>query len=104
MCLLALLAPLRVVGQSRCTPLGVSAKFVAPSDSGHMLVTNVSNVATKTAFCHVNCLTGLHLNGTNVSALRNVAFNIATYVPCMLASSVFSPRLVKRIGRQEVQR
>ena len=80
-CLLALLAPLRVTGQSRCTSLGVSVEFVAPSDSGHMLVTNISSVANKTAFCHVNCLTqndiDLYFNGTNVSALRNIALDIA---------------------------
>ena len=79
-------------------------KFVAPSDSGHMLVTNVSSVAYKTAFCHVNCLTGLQLKVTNVSALRNVAFNIATHVPCILVSSVFSPRVVGRGVKQAVLR
>ena len=87
-CLLALLAPLRVAGQSRCTPLGVSAEFVAPSDSGHMLVTNVSSVASKTAFCHVKCLKIVFFrrNGTAVSTPRELhsMFIHYKYVPLTL--------------------
>ena len=69
-------------------------EFVAPSDSGHMLVTNISSVANKTAFCHVNCLTQNDINGTNVSALRNIVLDIAihNYISCIHAPSVFSPR------------
>ena len=75
-CLLALLAPLRVAAQ--CTPLGVAVEFVAPSDSGHVLVTNDSEVAKNTALCHVECLNQLlngdgmpnGTNGTNVRAIH----------------------------------
>ena len=67
-CLLVLLAPLRVAAQ--CTPLGVAVEFVAPSDSGHELVTEDSEVAKNTALCHVACLnqllSGDVTNGTNV--------------------------------------
>ena len=70
-CLLALLAPLWVAAQ--CTPLGVAVEFVAPSDSGHQLVTEDSEVAKNTALCHVACLNQLlggdnMTNGTNVRA------------------------------------
>ena len=63
-CLLALLAPLRVAAQ--CTPLGVAVEFVAPSDSGHQLVTEDSEVANNTALCHVACLNQL-LSGDNIT-------------------------------------
>ena len=68
-CLLALLAPLRVAAQ--CTPLGVAVEFVAPSDSGHQLVTEDSDVAKNTALCHVTCLNIL-LSGDNVTNGTNV--------------------------------
>ena len=63
-CLLGLLAPLRVATQ--CTPLGVAVEFVAPSDSGHQLVTEDSEVAKNTALCHVACLNQL-LGGDNMT-------------------------------------
>ena len=68
-CLLALLAPLRVAAQ--CTPLGVAMEFVAPSDSGHQLVTEDSEVANNTALCHVKCL-NLLLSGDNMTNGTNV--------------------------------
>ena len=64
-CLLVLLAPLRVVA-AQCTPLGVAVEFVAPSDSGHELVTEDSEVAKNTALCHVACL-NLLLSGDNIT-------------------------------------
>ena len=71
-CLLALLAPLRVAAQ--CTPLGVAVEFVAPSDSGHELVTEDSEAAKNTALCHVACLNQL-LSGDNVTNGTNVRAN-----------------------------
>ena len=68
-CLLALLAPLRVATQ--CTPLGVAMEFVAPSDSRHELVTEDSEVAKNTALCHVECL-NLLLGGDNMTNGTNV--------------------------------
>ena len=80
-CLLALLAPLRVA--ARCTPFGVAVEFVAPSDSGHELVTEDSEVAKNTALCHVACLNQLLggdnvTNGTNVRAshARNILLEV----------------------------
>ena len=73
-CLLALLAPLRVAAQ--CTPLGVAVEFVAPSDSGHELATEDSEVAKNTALCHVACLNQL-LSGDNVTNGTNVRVNHA---------------------------
>ena len=73
-CLLALLAPLRVAAQ--CTPLGVAVEFVAPSDSGHELVTEDSEVAKNTALCHVACL-NLLLGGDNITNGTNVRASYA---------------------------
>ena len=89
-CLLALLAPLRVAAQ--CTPLGVAVEVVAPSDSGHQLVTEDSEVAKNTALCHVACLNQL-LGGDNITNGTNVR---ASYARNMKQLEVFFCYIVHR--------